>query len=230
MTTTPGMLFTLEGIDGSGKTTQRARVASRLRNRFPSLEIVETWEPGSTEFGQKVRDLVLDTGKKYKDGDLTPLTLALLILADRAEHVDKVILPALSRGSVVISDRFSDSTYAYQGYGAGIPRQMLKAVMREITCTNRETMEDGLKKFPIHTFYLDIPLDVAQARITKKERWDDATGDFKNRVLEGYTHIRSADPTRFSIVDADNPIGMVTGSILSGMTDMISSHYRISWR
>lgn len=229
MTCGKGMLFTLEGIDGSGKTTQRARIVGQLRIRFPALEIVETWEPGATEFGQKIRDLVL-TPRTYREGDPDPVTLALLILADRSEHLRKIVLPALSRGAVVISDRFADSTYAYQGHGAGIPRYFLKTVMNEISCLNNKTREDALKKYFIHTFFLDLPLETAQKRITKNERWDDATGVFKQRVLDGYGILRGMDPGRFTTIPADGPINAVTGEVLSRMTAMISAHYGIERR
>jgi dTMP kinase len=163
----------LEGGEGSGKSTQATRLASWMTDQ--GHEVVSTFEPGDTKLGAQVRDLLL-----HGEGSLDARSELLLMLADRAQHVTEIIRPALARGAVVVSDRFSPSTLAYQGVGRGLG---VAAV---------EQMDDvatgGL--VPDVVVVLDVPDDLAEARVaTVRDRLERAGGDFHARVRAAYREL-----------------------------------------
>ena len=184
-----GVFITLEGPDGSGKSSLMPRLAAVLRAR--GCDVVTTREPGSTPLGEQVRRLVLDTEPKI---DRTGRADALLFAASRAQHVDEVILPALERGAVVLCDRYADSSLAYQGSGSGVPIDELRAVQHFAT--------GGL--VPDLTILLDLPVEAGLSRkadeVTRFEAYQDLA--YHERVRAAFLGFAAAEPGRYSIVDA----------------------------
>ena len=184
-----GVFITLEGPDGSGKSSLLPRLAAVLR--AGGCEVVTTREPGSTPLGEEIRRLVLDTEPRI---DRTGLADALLFAASRAQHVAEVIRPALARGAVVVCDRFADSSLAYQGHGSGLPMDELRAVQRFAT--------GGL--VPDLTILLDLPVEVGlrrkSAEVTRFEAFQDL--DYHRRVRAAFLSFATEEPRRYAIVDA----------------------------
>ena len=180
-----GVFITLEGPDGSGKSSLMPRLAAVLRTR--GCDVVTTREPGSTPLGEQVRRLVLDTEPKI---DRTGRADALLFAASRAQHVDEVILPALERGAVVLCDRYADSSLAYQGSGSGVPMDELRAVQHFAT--------GGL--VPDLTILLDLPVEAGLSRkadeVTRFEAYQDLA--YHERVRAAFLGVRGgrAGPLR----------------------------------
>ncbi|WP_430645857.1 dTMP kinase [Agromyces sp. GXS1127] len=189
----PGLFLTLEGGDGSGKTTQ----AELLEQWFTTngRTVVRTREPGGTDVGVEVREIVL-----HHRGDIAPRAEALLYAADRAHHVATVVRPALARGEVVVQDRYIDSSVAYQGAG----RVLDAAEVRSIS----EWATEGLA--PDLTVLLDLPWEVARRRLdgarTRYDRLEAEAGEFHARVREAYLVLAEAEPERFVVVDATLPV------------------------
>ncbi|WP_243027510.1 dTMP kinase [Thermus albus] len=196
-----GFFLTLEGLDGSGKTTQARLLAQFLEGKGIGVRL--THEPGGGLKG--VRDLLL------KGKTLSPEAEYLLFSADRAEHVRKVILPALEEGHWVISDRYLDSSLAYQGYGRGLSLSWLLEVAKEVTL--------GLK--PHLTLLLDLPPEEALRRVTAPDRLEGEGLDFFRRVRQGYLELAQAEPERFLIVDAARPVEEVGAAIRSGIQRLL---------
>lgn len=183
------ILITFEGIEGSGKSSHARTLAARLRTAGHA--VLETREPGGTAAGGAIRTLLL--------GGSTPLTgLAELFLycADRTQHVAEVIAPALARGDVVVCDRFSDSTIAYQGHG----RALDLAVVRALDAHARAGLAPNV------TFLLDCPVETglarAQARSGTSDRFERETVAFHQRIREGFLAIAAAEPGRVVVVDS----------------------------
>ncbi|WP_298630688.1 dTMP kinase [uncultured Thermus sp.] len=195
-----GFFLTLEGLDGSGKTTQARLLARFLREK--GIRVRLTWEPGGGLKG--VRDLLLE-GEA-----LSPEAEYLLFSADRAEHVRKVILPALEEGYWVISDRYLDSSLAYQGYGHGLPLPWLLEVARRAT----------LDLKPRLTFLLDLPPEEALGRVATPDRLERTGLEFFRRVREGYLRLAEAEPERFRVVDATRPVAEVQAAIRSSIPQL----------
>jgi len=184
----PGVLITVEGVEGSGKSTQCARLAEHLGRR--GLDVVRTSEPDGTPLGLRVRALFEAEGPTP-----TPLTQTFLFMAARQEHVTRVIAPALDRGAVVISDRYADATVAYQGYGQGMDVQIIRELNMLAT--------GGV--LPDLTLVLDLDPVAGMRRIRGRaldafEKMDTA---FHRRVREGYLEIARADKNRVIVLDAD---------------------------
>ncbi len=192
--TTParGVFITLEGPDGSGKSSLLPRVAAVLADR--GFDVVMTREPGSTPLGERIRSLVLDTEPRI---DRTGRADALLFAAARAQHVEELIEPALARGAVVVCDRYADSSLAYQGVGSGVPMDELRAVQHFAT--------GGL--VPDLTILLDLPVEVGLRRksdeITRFEAYQDTA--YHERVRQAFLAFAAAEPERYAIVDATLP-------------------------
>jgi dTMP kinase len=184
----PAVLITVEGVEGSGKSTQCARLEQHLVER--GLQVVLTSEPDGTPLGLRVRGLFEAEGPTP-----TPLTQTFLFMAARQEHVTRVIAPALARGAVVISDRYADATVAYQGYGQGMDVQTIREMNMLAT--------GGV--LPDLTLVLDLDPAAGMRRIRGRaldtfEKMDTA---FHRRVREGYLEIARADKNRVVVLDAD---------------------------
>lgn len=191
-----GKFITLEGIDGSGKSTQMGMLADVLRSR--GLEVVTTCEPGGTPLGKALRAAFLETRET-----VAPMAELLSFAADRAQHVEHFIKPAIDEGKIVISDRYADATFAYQGAGRGFPEDKVNQVI--------ELATGGLK--PDLTLFFDIPVDAAIARMavrdedhTKRNRMDDETAEFYSRVRDAYLGIARREPQRFVVIDASGAV------------------------
>ena len=198
-----GLFVSFEGGEASGKSLQAKRLTEWLRSR--GREVISVREPGSTPIGERVRDIVLHA----QDIPLAPNAQALLFSVARAQLVRDVIRPALDAGSVVIVDRFYDSTLAYQGYGHGADLAQLAAVTEFAVGDTR----------PARTFLLDLPVDVAARRSASRKpgrEWDRFEVDeraFHERVRAGYRRLAAAEPERFAVIDADRDEGAVAADI-----------------
>lgn len=198
-----GLFITLEGPEGSGKSTQIPALAAWLVAQ--GLEVVQTREPGGTRIGEEIRTLLHDPANV----ELAPLTEILLYSASRAQHVAEVICPALEAGQIVLCDRYFDSTYAYQGYGRGLDLP----VLREIT----QFATGGLT--PDLTCYLDIKPELGLRRRKQggeeMNRLDRETLDFHRRVRAGYLELATQEPERWVTVNAAQSIEQVRLELLA---------------
>ena len=188
-----GLFITFEGEDGCGKTTQSKLVQEYLEQS--GYEVVWTREPGAKGLGQKIRELLL-----HYDGDVAPMCEAFLFLADRAQHIEHLIKPSVESGKIVICDRHTDSTIAYQGYGRGEDIKQLKYL--------NELATGSIK--PDLTFVFDVTTDVAQQRVgDEKDRMESAGIEFHKKVRQGYLEIAKLEPERVKVIDANNGIEKV---------------------
>ncbi len=194
-----GRLVALEGIDGSGKTTQAHRLAAALGALY-------TAEPGGTGLGRELRRLLLDPSLRPP----APRTEALLMAADRAEHVVEVIEPALARGRWVVADRFTPSTLAYQGYGRGLDLDVLRAV----SAWAAAELEPDL------VVLVDLPLDEARRRRAgaSSDRLEQLDVVYHRRVADGYRQM-AAGPGAWAVVDGTGPADDVADRVLRAVTD-----------
>ncbi len=196
-----GTFVTLEGPDGSGKTTQAQLLVDWLRDR--GYEVLLTREPGGTEIGNQIRAVLHDPDNAAMDSR----TEFLLYSASRTQHVSELILPALSAGMLVVSDRYADSSLAYQGYGRGLDLELLRLITAFAT--------RGLK--PDITVYLDIaPDEGLQRRLLSGEEWNRMDAEalaFHRRVRSGYLQLAEAEPDRWKVVRADRPTGEIQADV-----------------
>ncbi len=192
-----GLFISFEGGEGAGKTTQ----IQRLRERLTSMgrKVVTTREPGGTAGAEAIRKLLVE-GEAYQWDSQTE---AMLHFAARREHVLKVIAPALAEGTIVISDRFFDSTYAYQGYGQGLD----KAVIDDL-----RTQAIGDLK-PDLTILLDLPVETGLNRAIVQQRYERMGAAFHEKLRQGFLAMAKAEPARFSIINADQSMDTVTEAI-----------------
>jgi dTMP kinase len=187
-----GIFITFEGMDGSGKTTQMRRLAERLRGM--GRTVMETVEPGGPPISAKIRRILLDSANQ----ELCPAAELLLYFASRAQNVDERIKPALDRGEIVLSDRFTDSSLVYQGHGRGLGADAVAALER-IACR-------GIK--PGLTLLVDVDPDFSLARARARNaaephcetRMDDQSLEFHRRVYEAYHALAAAEPERVKVV------------------------------
>ncbi|MCZ7415139.1 MULTISPECIES: dTMP kinase [unclassified Streptomyces] len=197
-TATTGFFIALEGGDGAGKSTQAEALAEWIRGK--GHEVVVTREPGATPLGKRLRSIVLDVSS----AGLSDRTEALLYAADRAEHVETVVRPALERGAVVITDRYVDSSVAYQGAGRELSPSEIARISRWAT--------DGL--VPHLTVLLDISPETARERFTEApDRLESESSGFHQRVRAGFLALAAADPARYLVVDAGQEPESVTGVV-----------------
>ena len=180
--------ITFEGVDGAGKSTHLEWFADILRQR--GIKLLMTREPGGTELGEHLRQILLNQPMHHE-------TEALLMFAARREHVEQVIRPALQSGTWVISDRFSDASFAYQGGGRGVPVQKL------------ETLEQWVHADlqPDLTLLFDIPIEVARKRLSNNvslDRFEQEQGSFFEKVRQAYLARSQKQPHRFAIIHAEN--------------------------
>jgi dTMP kinase len=206
-----GKFITFEGIDGSGKTTQMRMLASDLR--LKGCDVLTTKEPGGTPLGRRLREAFLET-----EETVSPLAELLLFAADRAQHVDFLVKPAINEGKIVISDRYADATFAYQGAGRGFPEKMVAEVIKLAT--------GGLK--PDLTLFFDISIDKALLRTNsrdesgeRKNRMDSETTEFYERVRAAYLKIAKAEPKRFIKIDAGGSIEEIHARVLQAVTEFL---------
>jgi dTMP kinase len=199
-----GRLIAFEGGEASGKSTQAARLASRLG-------AVLTREPGGTAVGEQVRDLLLDAGLSYLD----PRAEALLMAAARAQHVAEVVEPALSVGVDVVTDRYSHSSLAYQGYG----RELDVDEVRHLS----DWATDGL--WPDVVVLLDVPDDVARARLGTLglDRFEVEDVGFHARVVDGFRSLAAAEPERWVVVDGTGSADEVAQRVWSAVGGRLSA-------
>ncbi|MBX3677732.1 MAG: dTMP kinase [Rhodocyclaceae bacterium] len=186
-----GKFITLEGIDGAGKSTHHAWLVDHLKNQ--GREMVATREPGGTGLGEKLRALLLSEPMHLE-------TEALLMFAARREHMDKLIQPALEAGKWVVSDRFTDASYAYQGGGRGLARERIQVLERWV--------QAGFQ--PDITFVFDLPVEVAFERLAKTgnvpDRFEQETREFFERVRKTYLRRAATEPDRIKVVDSRQSI------------------------
>ena len=188
--TNKGFFITFEGADGCGKTTQINLIDEYLRGK--GLKTLLTREPGSRGLGVKIREILLNY-----EGEVAPNCESFLFLADRAQHVDCIIRPALSEGKIVICDRHTDSTLAYQGYGRQLDLNRIKYL--------NEIAVNGLK--PDLTIVFDVSVETSMARVgSTKDRMESAGIDFFNRVRQGYLEIAKQEPNRVKVINSSDSI------------------------
>ncbi len=197
--------ISFEGIEGSGKTTHAKHLAEYLKKK--GHEVIVTEEPGGTDIGCRIRKLLLDP-----KSSMDPMTELLLYYSSRAQHVREVIYPALLNNTVVITDRFIDSTIAYQGYSRGIDLSLISAL--------NEIVVPGLK--PFITFLLDLDVEEGLKRnrkANKEDRFELETIEFHNRVRQGFLKIAEEESERVKVVDASRGVEEVSRKILKIMED-----------
>ncbi len=193
-----GLFITFEGGDGCGKTTQIKLLDEYLRNK--GYKTLLTREPGSKGLGVKVREILLNY-----DGEVSPVCESFLFLADRAQNVDCIIKPALEDGTIVICDRHTDSSVAYQGYGRGLDIDRINMLNNIAT--------SGLK--PDLTIVLDVDVETSQKRVgAEKDRMESAGMEFFERVRQGYLEIAKQEPERVKVVDSTQTIEEIHKEIL----------------
>jgi dTMP kinase len=188
-----GYFISFEGIDGAGKSTHIEAFGKLLQERYPNREVVMTREPGGTSLGEQLRKLLLDAPMNLE-------TEALLMFAARREHIAQVIEPALEAGKVVISDRFTDASFAYQGGGRGLSRTKLNDL--ELWVQGRQ---NGVLLQPNLTILFDLPGSVAEARRSKvrvPDKFEKMDLEFFERVRQEYLRRAKEDQQRFYLVDA----------------------------
>jgi dTMP kinase len=209
------LFITFEGIEGCGKTTQIKRLAGRLKDR--GIQLISTLEPGGTRIGQDIRKVLLDS----RNSHLAPLAELILYAADRAQHIEEVIKPALDQGKWVLCDRFFDATVAYQGAGRGLDMDLIQ--------TLNELVTTGIK--PDLTLLLDCPPETGIERAIKRisiigqdgqDRFEREKMDFHRKVRAGYLEI-SRKEKRFSIINATLSEDEVEEEIFKAVSPYFSS-------
>ena len=207
----PGRFITLEGGEGAGKSTQITRLADWLKSR--GRDVVTTREPGGAPGAEMIRKLLVEGPAERWDGT----TEALLHFAARRDHLRATVWPALKRGAWVLSDRFADSTRAYQGYGHGLDLEALDRLY--------EVAVDGFH--PDLTVILDLPVDTGLARAAARRgtetRYESLPRDFHERVRNGFLEIAKAEPRRCAIVDASKDIDTIAQAIARAVAERLAA-------
>ncbi|MGB0712266.1 MAG: dTMP kinase [Gammaproteobacteria bacterium] len=214
MTAPQGRFITLEGGEGAGKTTCLNQIRARLEGA--GVDVVSTREPGGTELSEHLRDILL--GHEYTG--MADDTELLLVFAARAEHLARVIKPALDAGRWVLCDRFTDATYAYQGSGRGVSMERIAQLEHWVQGTLR----------PDATILLDVPVDVGLKRAGQRsepDRFEREREEFFHRVRKGYLRRAREEPSRFSVVDAGQTLERV-GSDLDAVMDSLLSGFAVA--
>lgn len=209
MPTRHALFITLEGIEGAGKSTHLAFLKELIEAAGVSL--VVTREPGGTEPGEKIRELLLHSA----DNSMCADTELLLMFAARAEHLHKVVKPALAQGRWVLSDRFTDATYAYQGGGRGLPAARIRAL--------EDWVQQGLR--PDLTLLLDIPVEQGLRRAGKRgapDRFEREHGEFFERVRAAYLSAAAHEPDRFRVIDTARDIPLVQAELRAALAPLLA--------
>jgi dTMP kinase len=203
-----GIFISFEGIEGSGKTIQARLLDEFLRKKGYTVFLTE--EPGGTQIGLKIRELLLSVEHQ----EMTSVTELMLYNASRAQLIKEVILPSIKKGAIVITARFNDSTVAYQGYGRGIDLNLIDSIDRIVTA--------GLK--PDITILLDLDVEVGLKRnrgIHKADRLELEDKAFHKKVRNGYLEIAGKEPERIKLIDASKNIEEIHGEIVSIVMNFI---------
>lgn len=202
---TKGLFITFEGTDGCGKTTQIELLKTYLENKGHTILL--TREPGAKGLGTKLREILLNY-----EGEVSPNCESFLFLADRAQHIDTIIKPAIERGEIVLCDRHTDSTVAYQGYGRGLDLNQINMLNTIAT--------SGFK--PDITFVFDIDIETAQKRVGKtKDRMESAGVEFFKKVRQGYLDIAKSEPERVKVLDATQTIEDISNQVKKYIDNII---------
>ena len=203
--TNKGLFITFEGGDGCGKSTQLELVKKYLEER--GFKTLTTREPGSIGLGQKLREVLL-----HYDGDVAPRAEAFLFLADRAQHIAKIVKPAVNDGVIVLCDRHTDSSVAYQGYGRGEDIEQINMLNKLAT--------QGIK--PDLTLLFDVSTEVAQTRVgNEKDRMESAGIEFHKKVRQGYLEIAKKEPQRIKVIDSNVTIEEVFAQVKKVIDEII---------
>jgi len=202
-----GLFITLEGGDGSGKSTQIKHLVTYLTERGKT--VVESREPGGTDLGHELRDIVL-----HRRGHIAPRAEALLYAADRAHNIATKVRPAIEAGSIVVQDRYLDSSLAYQGAGRVLDAEEVRFLSTWAT--------EGL--LPDLTVLLDLDPAVGRARIAggRYDRLEEEVDEFHIRVREAYLALAAAEPGRFLVLDATRPIEYLAASIRNRVSSLLT--------
>lgn len=200
-----GKFLTLEGVDGAGKSTHQKFIADLLATRAP--HVIVTREPGGTDLAERLRETIL------KD-ELTPILETLLIFAARADHVARVIVPALEAGTWVVCDRFTDATYAYQGAGKGVPRELIERLA--------VAAHPGL--VPDRTLVFDCSYDTARERLARSgkalDRFERAERAFFERVRAAYVDRAKSERERVRLIDAGAALAEIRKTLERHLSDL----------
>jgi dTMP kinase len=202
-----GLFVCFEGGEGAGKSTQSRLLHDWLVERGET--VVLTFEPGDTAVGKELRRIVLDPAT----GELSHRTEALLYAADKAEHVDSVVLPALDRGEVVITDRYVDSTLAYQGAGRTLDVAEVEAVARWATGNLR----------PHLTVVLDLAPQTGLGRFEERDRIEGQSLEFHQRVRQGFLDLAAADPDHYLVLDARAPVDEIAAAVRERVESLLEA-------
>ncbi len=205
-----GVFIALEGGEGAGKSTQARELADWLKQE--GYDVLLTHEPGDTEVGQKLRKIVLDP----TTGSISDRTEALLYAADKAEHVERVVAPALARGAVVITDRYVDSTLAYQGAGRALADREVEKVARWATGDLR----------PHLTVLLDLPPQAGLNRFEERDRIEAESLEFHERVRQAFLRLASAQSEHYLVVDARRPVEEIVAAVRARVTPLLEQAVR----
>lgn len=200
-----GLFITFEGIDGCGKTTQLNLLAKYFTDK--GYEVIITREPGSVGLGTKIREILLNY-----DGEVSANCEAFLFLADRAQNIDVIVKPAVKRGAIVLCDRHTDSTIAYQGYGRCLDIKQLKELNDIATSSFK----------PDLTLVFDIDIETALSRVGKSQDRMEASGiEFFERVRSGYIKISKNEQNRVKLINAKNSIEKIQKQVLNIVEKLI---------
>ena len=200
-----GLFITFEGADGCGKTTQMELLAEYLKNN--GKDVLLTREPGSKGLGEKVREILLNY-----DGPVSDRCESFLFLADRAQHIDTIVVPAVDAGKIVLCDRHIDSTVAYQGYGRG----------QDIEQINKLNMIATNNRKPDLTIVFDIDVETSMSRVgSEKDRMESSGTEFFNKVRHGYLEIAKQEPQRVRVLDSAKSIEEIHESVIKLINSLV---------
>lgn len=200
-----GKFITLEGVDGAGKTSHIEFIKEYLTNL--KLDFIMTREPGGTELGERLREILLHD-------EMTPKTETILMFAARNEHIEKVIRPGLMSGAIVISDRFTDASYAYQSGGKGVEDEEID-VLKDLVQKNLQ---------PDLTFLFDLPVEVSIQRLKKTrklDKFEKEEKDFHENVRKKYLMIAKNNPKRFSVLNSEKSIDEIQSQIKIKLNELL---------
>jgi dTMP kinase len=205
-----GKFITVEGIEGAGKTTCMQVVTEVIEHQ--GINAIHTREPGGTDLGEDLRSLLLG----HKHTGMSDDAELLMMFAARAEHIAQKIQPALDDGKWVLCDRFTDATYAYQGYGRGIPLEKIAGL---------ENWVQGELR-PDLTLLMDLPVEVGMERAGKRsapDRFESEAWDFFERIRQGYLSIAAEQPSRVKVIDASQDLPDVQAQVRVAVEDFVNA-------